>query len=179
MADELESRKGKENNLVIIGLPESTNEHATDDEEKTLVNNLLKDININQPGIARVFRMGRRNMDRPRPVKVFCESKQHQEQVIQNAKLLKNLPDGHRHKRVYIRPDLTQAQRDQDYKRRMERRRQVESNTSISQTQNRIDHTKSGISGGLHVRLPSRPHPSEDTLLQGATAASIETNRHS
>ena len=46
--------------------------------------------------------------------------------MLDNAKRLKNLLDGHRYKRVFIRQDMTQLQRENDYKKRQEMKQQQE-----------------------------------------------------
>ena len=129
VADELQARKEKELNLVIIGLNERANQNDSDAntseaEEKELVSELLRNIQVQTPNIRRVFRMGKPSAQRPRPLKVFCDDQATRSAILANSKKLKNLPNDHYHKKVFIRPDLTQMQRDQDYAKRQERRRQ-------------------------------------------------------
>jgi cell division septum initiation protein DivIVA len=132
VADELQGRKDKEMNLVILGLEERPVE-ATDENESAdmaeaaemrLVKDVLQSIDVTNPNITKVFRMGRRNTGRPRPVKVLCDDRASRSNILMNAKKLKNLPDGDRRKKVFIRADLTQLQRDQDYIRRQTTRQQ-------------------------------------------------------
>lgn len=126
VAEELQARDDKQLNLVIQGLPEHTAAGAdppTEDDEKDLVIKMLKDsTEVHNPQIVRVFRMGKSAPDRPRPIKVMCENSATRKTILTNAKKLKDLPVGHIHKKVFIRPDLTQLQRDLDYKRRQELR---------------------------------------------------------
>lgn len=127
VSDEISERKDKEMNLVIQGLPEQeegegvTNAEA---ESKCLQNvcSLLESIEVPNPSISKAFRMGKRQSGRPRTVKVICSTQETRQKALSNAKRLKNLPEGHVNKKVFIRPDLTKLQRDIDFRRRQESR---------------------------------------------------------
>jgi hypothetical protein len=88
---------------------------------KTNVCTLLRSIGVNNPQISRAFRMGKRQPDRPRPIKVMCVDVDTRRMSLENAKKLKNLPDSNPNKKVFIRQDLTQLQRDHDYLKRQSR----------------------------------------------------------
>ena len=137
VADELEARNSKTLNLVIVGLDEEEEVDASENDVMENVNKLLRNIDVQSPNITRVFRMGRRNANRPRPVKVFCGNADTRSNVLNKAKKLKDLPLGHQHKKVFIRPDLTQLQRDQDFQRRQERRRDSQPRQMTDQHQPR------------------------------------------
>ena len=117
VADELQSRKEKEQNLVVFGLEESAEHTESEDAVKEKVCNLLSSLEVPSPDISTVFRMGRRSPGRPRPVKVFCGNADTRSAALRNARKLKDLPNGHKHKKVFIRADLTKLQRDQEYKK--------------------------------------------------------------
>lgn len=136
VADELQARDGKQLNIVIQGLNELTPENASEvnedrqnvteeDVKKQVIKMLEETTGVQNPKIVKAFRMGRIS-DRPRPIKVMCEDRETRSNVLENAKKLRELPEKHVHRRVYIRPDLTQLQRDQDYLRRQELRRRNE-----------------------------------------------------
>ena len=133
VADEIQARQEKELNLVIMGLDEGPgNNNLSESEEKDRIRELLGNIDVHTPNISRAFRMGKRNPHRPRPLKVFCGNSTTRASILTNAKKLKNLSNDHRHKRVFIRPDLTKMQRDQDYLRRQEKRNQLNNHQNKS-----------------------------------------------
>ena len=137
VADELQQRKEKEMNLVIDCLPEANDTSDSDPDvvTKQQVDRLLHSIDVANPKISRVFRMGRKTNTRPRPIKVFCEDLVTRSTILAKCKNLKNLPSDDPHRKVFIRSDLTQLQRNMEYKQRQERKRQDNRNTS--QTDNR------------------------------------------
>ena len=143
VADELQDRKDKTDNLVIQGLPEIESDNET--EQTNSVVGLFNSIGVVNPIVKRAFRMGRRSNDRPRPIKVFCGNTDTKESVLMKAKSLSRLPEGHKHKNVFIRHDLTKLQRDQEYNRRKERRRERESLPN-NQHQRHYGHTRNAQS---------------------------------
>ena len=136
VSDEILARKEKELNLVIYGLAElesQDDEPVTDADEQAKVEELLKtDLKVDQPGLTRVFRMGKKRTpsDRPRPLKVMFAAPGPRTQTLDKARDLGKLPEEHRLRKVYIRPDWTQMQRDQDYHKRQSARQNRERGTS-------------------------------------------------
>lgn len=128
VSEEILARKEKELNVVIYGLPEleTTNDTpASDADELTGVKDFLSaDLQVQDPDLSRVFRMGkpRSPAERPRPLKVMFKCADKRSKTLDNAKNLGNLPDEHAHKKVFIRPDWTRMQREQDYHRRQANR---------------------------------------------------------
>ncbi len=59
VADELQSRKDKEQNLVVFGLEESAEHTESEDAGKDKVCYLLSSLEVPSPNISTVFRMGR------------------------------------------------------------------------------------------------------------------------
>ncbi len=116
VADELQSRKDKDQNLVIYGLREITEDRdstVNEESEKDAVCELLTHLQVPSPNISTVFRMGRRSPGRPRPVKVFCGNPETREVALRNSRKLKDLPSSHKFRNVFIRAYLTKLQRDQ------------------------------------------------------------------
>ncbi len=71
VADELQSRKDKDQNLVIYGLCEITEDRdstVSEESEKEVVSDRLTDLQVPSPNISTGFRMGRRSLGRRRPV---------------------------------------------------------------------------------------------------------------
>lgn len=130
VADEMAERKGKEKNIVIQGLQERNTE-ATEADTLAEVNTFLTSLKVDNPQIARAFRMGQKQNNRPRLVKVMCSDEITKERVLSNAKQLKQLPNGHVNKNVFIRHDLTRLQRNADFKRRQENRNRLAQGTEV------------------------------------------------
>lgn len=138
VADELQERKEKELNLVIVGLAEGEeeSEENPDAATKRKVDQLLQSLNVTHPKLTKVFRIGKKNQTRPRPIKVFCEDRNTRSTILSKGKDLNKLADSHPNKKVFIRPDLTKRQRDQDYQRRQGQRKEKETrlqNAGINQ----------------------------------------------
>ena len=164
VADELEARREKVDNLVVQGLPETPSDD--EDEQKASITELLQSIEVNNPSVTRAFRMGRRSADRPRPIKVICGNSVTKQSALSKAKKLKDLPVTHKFSRVFIRHDLTQLQREQDYIRRQERKRQQngQTNTNARQRPN----------GRQDGRLPTNNNNSNNSVPGATNAVSLE-----
>ena len=153
VADEMLARKEKETNLVIVGLPEDAVEKddpqdpAGNDACRNNVCSLLQSIGVENPWMTRVFRMGKRQPDRPRPVKVICDGSETRKLALENAKKLKNLHDSHPNKKVYIRQDLTQLQRDHEYHKRQSRYNHHSSHSGTAAVHSRGATTSSPTPG--------------------------------
>ena len=155
ISDEIAARKEKEMNFVIQGFPEDipttdesddqdtsqgTGNTANDEAKcKDEVCQFLRSINVPNPRIARAFRMGKFQHGRPCPIKVMCADHGTRSDSLANAKQLKNLPMGHRNKKVFIRPDMTKLQRDVEFKKRQELRENRE-NSNRQQGPRPQDH---------------------------------------
>lgn len=76
---EINHRNQRAKNIIVIGLPEpngnETNETEKDEADKAEVINILKMISADCPAPAKIFRLGKQNQQRNRPVKV-CFSTQ-------------------------------------------------------------------------------------------------------
>ena len=161
VTDELIERQGKELNLVVMGLSECNTPvngtEVSEEDEKRQVTDLLQSIQVNNPSITRVFRMGRRSEGRPRPIKVFCENKATRSNILTNAKKLSKLPEGHRNRKVFIRPDLTKLQRNQDFVRRQEARQQPHNGRTMNPNRQSSDHSdiREGTTNVTGNRVPT------------------------
>ena len=125
VADELEERKQKDLNVVIYGLVESTDDEveATENIEKQKVAQLFADglkCNVSSDDITGAFRLGRRreNNEKPRPMKVYLRDQISRQTILSKRKSLANFPVGDSFRKVFIRPDWTKLQREQDFDRR-------------------------------------------------------------
>ncbi len=93
------------------------------------------------------------------PLKVYCGNSE------TRAKKLKDLPPGHKHKRLFIRSDLTQLQRDQDFKKRQVTRSRQQGNAQATNRKRHLAEEPSSSHGhragnhGLKVAYPPPLHP--------------------
>ena len=108
--------------------------------------------------------MGAVQPNKPRPIKVMCGDENTRRLTLENAKRLKNLPNGHPNKRVFIRPDLTYMQRQADYQRRQEFRRKREAEESRGSSSGRnVSFQESQNSNRSTYNLRSQPNSEPNT----------------
>ena len=156
VADELQSRKDKDQNLVIYGLREITEDRdstVNEESEKEAVCELLTHLQVPSPNISTVFRMGRRSPGRPRPVKVFCGNPETREVALRNSRKLKDLPSSHK---CFIRADLTKLQRDQAYQQRRDSRQQASGGPTPSTHRSSGEPKEAMISSALYFTPATR-----------------------
>ena len=112
ITQEVEDRNRRRHNLIVSGIPEeeqgSVQERREADRSKigTLMNDL--DDDWDDDDIAHVHRIGNNVSKGPRLIRVICQKKTVRNDVLRQAKKLRNHPA---HKHVYINPDLTVSQR--------------------------------------------------------------------
>lgn len=105
--DEHEKRNEKRCNVVVFGLDE--NDDAEDDREAVDV--LLGEINVEyEDSVQSVTRLGIRRK-KNRPIQIRFKSFSDKRRCLQNAKMLKNNSS---YRKVFIRPDLTPSQVEQN-----------------------------------------------------------------
>ena len=109
LSNELEERLRRSTNFVLSGIPEEDSESSGDspgsDEEKCT--EVLQIIGCDSDSVIEVSRIGRPNQQRPRLLKVKCDSVTAKESVVRNSYKLRNLP---KFRGVYINPDRTPMQ---------------------------------------------------------------------
>jgi len=148
VTDEMISRKEKELNVVIFGIdePPMDVDPLTDEDEKLAVTNFLSDsLQIPNPQLTKVFRLGKRLPNRPRPLKVCFSDASKRKATLVKAKSLSRLPQGHKNRNVYIRPDLTKIQRDQEYVRRQKAKERTQPGQYTSQDQTPDQPTRPNV----------------------------------
>ena len=121
---ELSARSSKSKNVVIMGLQECQdggNQRESDGHgvKDLLEHSLGLDITTE---IAEHFRLGVKKGDRPRPLKLKMSSQQSKDRIMGAARKLASLPVGHKYKRIFIGHDLTEIEREAEFKRRQEKR---------------------------------------------------------
>jgi len=131
----MEARSAKQLSLVVYGIEESEVSADSDLQSVLAVCNDTMDCAIDPSSLENVYRLGRQRSpnDRPRPVKVHVRNTAVRENILSAAKRkLRLLPASHKHKKVFIRPDWTSMQRQQDYLRRQARRSTQAASSSLT-----------------------------------------------
>ena len=111
-SSELEDRKRRETNLTIFNLKEHNHETGADnkraDEEDVL--EISSGLGLENLNIIALFRLGKKDPSKNRPLKVVLENKSSRKYLIENAKHIQSKTDEKYH-RVIIAKDLTPEQR--------------------------------------------------------------------
>ena len=103
-AEEWEARK---NSVIIVGLEESENENAVEAVKRLFAMKL----DLQEPKFDTANRIGRKQSDKCRPIKVKFSSLQEKKLVMERKQSLK-------HTRIYINHDLTKLQQERSKKLR-------------------------------------------------------------
>lgn len=118
--NELNEREKRKKNIIIYGVPESGKEVMVErrkEDEKKIAEIMCK---IGQDDVKPVFsrRLKSKDAQKPGPLLVELSDKSLRNPILLAAKKLKNYNE---HERVYISPDLTEAERQLDFQLRQER----------------------------------------------------------
>ena len=118
--EEIESRK---RNLIVVNLPES----STEEEDAAAVRNMLREEFGLEHEIARAERMGAATEGRCRLLRISMESLAEKKQILARASTLRNSRN-ETHKQVFIRPDMTryQLQEQKNLRAELTRKRQAQ-----------------------------------------------------
>ena len=92
---------GREKNMVVFGLPETTDRVA-----KTTLDELFEELK-EKPKVTTMKRIGERNEKRPRPLLVSLEKRATLLALLRKAR---NLKDSKQFSAVYLSPDLTPSE---------------------------------------------------------------------
>ena len=124
--DERNDIERRKNNVVVFNMPESNTKDSwysndiKQEDTAAIVKIISKSVgvNVSKPNkIKDVLRLGQKNQGKPRPLKVFFTDIDVKRQVLQNSKRLKG---SEHHSNIYINPDLTPKQRENDFNLRKE-----------------------------------------------------------
>ena len=121
-------KEERRNNMVIYGLEESEKEEAKErakDDQKT-VKKLLEalEMEVEEDGMEVKFRAGKKREDgKPRPLIVRFKEEEKKDQLLIDARKL-GRKEGW--KKVFLAPDLTPRQREEDRKKEEERKKEAE-----------------------------------------------------
>jgi hypothetical protein len=103
---ELQQREAKKLNLIINGLPETADDIV--ETQKMITEVLNQTITI-----ANATRYGKSEEDKPRVLCISMTSPHQRKEVLAKATKFRDLPEMSKYASVYIRPDLTNIQREQ------------------------------------------------------------------
>ena len=95
------AQANREKNLVIFGLPETTENDA-----RANLDELFEELN-EKPKVANMKRIGEKNEERPRPLLVSLENRATLLALLKKARQLK---ESKKHSTVYLSPDLNPSQ---------------------------------------------------------------------
>jgi hypothetical protein len=118
--NELNEREKRKKNVIIYGVPESTQQVLTEKraEDEQKISDILKFIEKSDVKPVYTRRLKSKDSSKPGPILVEFADASLRNPVLLAAKKLRTSED---HKLVYISPDLTEAERQLDYKLRQER----------------------------------------------------------
>ena len=116
--EEEAERMKRRTSVIIHGLKESgsTDSVTRRLEDKTEIEDMLKNISCSDVGIVNVIRLGKRTEGgsepaRPRPLKLVLEKEEQQQHLLRQAKNLRTIKEGGRSE-VFIHQDMTPKERE-------------------------------------------------------------------
>ena len=117
---EIEERGRRRPNLIISGIAERVDGTLEERKQwdKSHVEEIFKDLGeLNNDHISHIFRIGNLNSKRPRLLRIVCSDIKTKSAVLLRAKTLRSMPQ---HENVYINPDMTPMQQEQNKRLREE-----------------------------------------------------------
>lgn len=143
---ELEDRHRRRKFLVISGIEEPCNGSPAERslEEAQVVEDLAHKIGVQDIKVSEVLRVGSQHSQKPRLLRVKCSSMVIKSSLLRSAKNLRKFPE---YRKVYINPDLTQAQR------------QVEKSLRAELASRRRAGERVMIRAGRIIELHTNPRP--------------------
>ena len=121
IADEMNQRELKKNNLVIFGLPERVDGSVSDRRQNDMMKcaELFEALGCSNAAIEKATRLGKERSDNKRLLRVTLSNTKDKYELLKQSRILR------RHAKfngVYLQPDLTFAQRQADFDLRRELR---------------------------------------------------------
>ena len=120
--NEAEQRLNNRKNVVLYGVPESSASTAPERishdrrELSKVLNTIDASEQVNQDGARRITRVGKKNPNKPRPLRVELKSEDQRDELLDKARVLREDEDCE----IRMKPDLTKMQRDKDEELRQE-----------------------------------------------------------
>lgn len=121
-ADELHLRSLRQNNLILFGVPEKLEGSIEDrrSHDSLFCQKMLIDLGLEE-SFEHLHRIGRLKQGATRPLRLKCESQNQRSRILRSSKGLKDIP---KYKTIFINPDRTPLQLENDKKLREEVRSQ-------------------------------------------------------
>lgn len=181
---ELQERRSKEENVILFNMPECENQ--TPDEIKThdtqVFNQLCTALTGSIPETLSMYRLGKHNKDKSRPLVAVMKAKQERKQLLEKARNIKDRAPPSLKNAILTR-DLTKLQRE-ERKAKFKARKTVEnlkessSSSSSSGTKiNKKSKEKDLLSGDSPatgpIRNPSHQNPS--TIQKSTTVDDVRS----
>ena len=120
--NELQDREHRKNNIVVFGMPEQLTTNAPGancDKEDAL--NIFSKIGIEDVKVERCFRLGNKtSRQKPRPMKIILSSQMNRDLILRAAPKLGKLSDTNQFRKVFLKPDLTPQQQEEERNLRQE-----------------------------------------------------------
>jgi hypothetical protein len=110
---ELIERAKRRSNLILFGVPEEAADGEGSEIVQDIVNGLLGDGGVKYEVIGRIGRKA----EKPRPLRIKVEDSRNRRRILVSAKKLKGM-EGKQN--IYIVPDLTREQQEEDRRKRKE-----------------------------------------------------------
>ncbi len=142
--DEVKEQERRKSNVVLFNVPESSSadldarrKYDVEVVEELMKEGILKTAEIKSDGrgIKMVTRLGKREENKVRPLKVTFTSPEGQRLILGNARNLMNAKN-EMYRKVVVKPDLTQMQREMEKKLVTEKKRR---NQEAAQNQETAD----------------------------------------
>ena len=116
---EAEERQRKRKHIIVVGLPESKSGTVEERAEgdKSALKDLVADIGVEDFEAVEIRRIGRVSSSRPRLLRVKCKDHESKSNILRKARFLRN---NTRYRNMFINPDLTPLQREQNKQLRSE-----------------------------------------------------------
>jgi len=132
---EEEEKKQRQKNLVFYKMKESRKENNIDreiEDKENCADLVKRSLKIEGCEIEKTIRPGKRydNERNHRPLLVVMKERNMKYEILTNASKLKNVPNEN-HREVYITPDLTLKQREENKKLREELKRRRENGENV------------------------------------------------
>ena len=107
-----EEKERKKLNIIVHGVPESDKREPGDrkSEDTRVINKIFRELRV-EAEVENVIRLGRVVENKKRLIKVVLRDSDKKREILANAKKLKNSEE---FSRIFISPDMTKQEREQD-----------------------------------------------------------------
>ena len=131
---ELEDRRRRELNIVVFNLDEGSSTQNLENKisDEIAVVDIASQLGLQNLEIETSYRLGKRNKDTTRPLKIILKNRQQRKYLLEHSKDIRNNIDK-KYSRIIIVKDLTQEQRKIKREKRESRNKQKQDNIRYNQ----------------------------------------------